>query len=161
MKSFHKFIVFSNNEDPIKTKKGDRRLYIIKSSGDKIDAESYFAKLNSLTEGDEAMKSIHYYFKHLPDVPKVFHVNKFPATMYQEALKEGNRDYLDFWLEDFTERHHSGEKMEMTNNELHDDFKTYCYRSYVKFELNSIQFGKKVALMEIYGLESLKAAKGI
>ena len=156
MKSHHKFIIFSNNEDPIRSNKGDRRLYIIKSSDALIDDKEYFTKMNSLLTNKSAMSSIYYYFKTMPDIPTTFNVCDFAKVAYQETLKEANRDYVDLWMEDFTRRHVDEIEVRLDNLEVLSDFKCYCSQNDIKCDLNGIQFHKKLMLLNINGVSNLR-----
>tara|TARA_R110000803_G_C11974659_1_gene320047 strand:- start:236 stop:2293 length:2058 start_codon:yes stop_codon:yes gene_type:complete len=156
IKSYHKFIIFSNNEDPIRTEQGDRRLYIIKSSDDLAGNKEYFEQIHKLLDDVNAMKSIYSYLKNIPNIPTTFQVSDFPKVAYQEVLKEANRDYVDLWLQDFTERHATEPDVKLNNSESLADFKGFCAKTDIKCELNSIQFNKKLMLMSVDGIDNIR-----
>ncbi len=100
MRSFHRFITTTNNEDPIPTKDKDRRNHIIRCSDELQGKDVYFGKLNRLIKDDEFIYSIYLYLLTL-DPPENFNPAKFPKTEYHQDLQEAYRDYAELWLEDF------------------------------------------------------------
>ena len=161
MKSHHKFVIFSNNQDPIRSEVGDRRLYIIKSSDALIGNKEYFTTMNKLINDADSISSIYCHFKNIPDVPTTFNVCDFPKVAYQEIIQEANRDYVDLWLEEFTNRHINEVIVRLDNTEVLADFNTYCYNNEIKCDMNSIQFNKKLMLLNIEGIENIKGTHGI
>jgi hypothetical protein len=56
--SYHRFIITTNNEDPVKTRKDDRRNLIIRSCDEKKGDAEYFKKLYTLLENDDVIRTI-------------------------------------------------------------------------------------------------------
>lgn len=162
IKSYHRFCATSNGLDPMPTEKGDRRKYLIKCSDELKENSQYFYDFHSkVIENDVGLYSIYKYLLNYKDVPTTFKVLDFPKTEYQEILKEASRDYLDTWLEDFTQRHDDEIEVKMTSKEIYDDWKVYVNNNDIKISYSSIQFSKRLALLKIDGVSSVQGTKGI
>lgn len=167
MTSHHRFITTTNNEDPIPTKEGDRRNHIIRASDELKGNIEYFKNINRLIEDDEFIYSIYLYLMNLPDVPKVFDVEHFPKTEYQEELKEASKDYAVLWLEDFVRDCLDDEDIKdksnhrLTSQEVFSSYKQFNESSKLKCERNILSFMKHLSLMNMEGIEKVRAAKGI
>jgi len=72
--SYHRFLITTNNEDPVKTSKDDRRKLIIRASDELIGNRDYFDKMYAMLEDENAVKSIYEYFKGLPGADKFSNV---------------------------------------------------------------------------------------
>ena len=62
-KSYHRFILTTNNEEPINTASGDRRFFFVRSSDELIGNKAYFEKFNELLESVPLVKHSYEYFK--------------------------------------------------------------------------------------------------
>lgn len=90
--SYHRYIVFSNNEDPIMTSDDDRRNVIIRCSDelcDKTINEAYWTKMSQIIDCPNAIKSIYNYLMSIPDLD-TFHQKKTPKTDYHKDVIEAN-----------------------------------------------------------------------
>ena len=162
LKSYHRFCGTSNGLDPMPTTNGDRRKYLIKCSDELINNSHYFNDFHSkILDNNTALYSIYKYLLNYKDVPTTFKVLDFPKTAYQEILKEASRDYLDTWLEDFTHRHDDEIEINMTSKEIYDDWKVYVNNNDIKISYSSIQFSKRLSLLNIDGVSSAQGTKGI
>tara|TARA_R110002153_G_scaffold236980_1_gene391104 strand:+ start:1 stop:2196 length:2196 start_codon:yes stop_codon:yes gene_type:complete len=162
LKSYHRFCGTSNGLDPMPTTNGDRRKYLIKCSDELINNSQYFNDFHSkILDNNTALYSIYKYLLNYKDVPTTFKVLDFPKTAYQEILKEASRDYLDTWLEDFTHRHDDEIEVKMTSKEVYDDWKVYVNNNDIKITYSSIQFSKRLSLLNIDGVSSAQGSKGI
>jgi hypothetical protein len=92
IKSYHRFIICSNNEDPIKTSDDDRRTLIIKCSPELCDKEKnqeYWIKMRKMINDPNAIKSIYNYLMSIPNLDN-FHIIKLPKTQYHKDIIEKN-----------------------------------------------------------------------
>jgi hypothetical protein len=92
IRSFHRFVVFSNNDDPIKTSEDDRRNLIIRCSDELIDKEinrEYWKRMRQIIDDPNAIKSIYNYLMNIPGLD-TFHQNPLPKTEYQQDLVAKN-----------------------------------------------------------------------
>lgn len=167
MTSHHRFITTTNSEDPIPTKKGDRRNHIIRSSDELIGDTKYFADMNVMIETDEFIYSVYQYLLNLPDVPRNFDVKSFPQTEYQEELKEASKDYALLWLEDFVRESIEDTDItdktqyKLTSQEVFLSFKSFCNGNALTCERNVVSFMKHLNLMKIQGITKVKGSKGL
>ena len=160
--SYHRFCGTSNGLDPMPTEKGDRRKYLIQCSDELIGNSKYFNDFRSkVIDNDVAIYSIYKYLLDYKDVPKTFNVLDFPKTDYQEILKEANRDYLDTWLEDFTQRHESESVVKMSSKEVYDDWRAYVFDNNIKISYSSLQFSKRLSLLKNDGVDSMQGTHGV
>jgi hypothetical protein len=133
--SFHRFIITTNNEEPIGSKKDDRRNLIIRSSDEKIGDKEYFKNLHKILEDVNVIKTCYEYFKGLNDLDTFNKIEK-PVTEYQANIQEGNRSHIELWLEDFTAENFDQTEVVLLGNEKFNLFKKWCegqkYRKWIK-----------------------------
>jgi putative DNA primase/helicase len=67
-KSYHRFVLTTNNEEPINTASGDRRFFVVRSSDELIGNKAYFTRFNELLESVSLVKHCYEYFKNLEGV---------------------------------------------------------------------------------------------
>jgi len=167
MTSHHRFITTTNNEDPIPTKEGDRRNHIIRASDELKGDIKYFKDINKLIEDDEFIYSIYLYLMNLPDVPRVFDVEHFTKTKYQEELKEASKDYAVLWLEEFVRNSLDDDDIKdksnhmLTSQEVFSSYRQFNDSSKLKCERNIVSFMKHLSLMKMDGIDKVKGAKGL
>ncbi len=167
MTSHHRFITTTNNEDPIPTKEGDRRNHIIRASDELKGDIKYFKDINKLIEDDEFIYSIYLYLMNLPDVPRVFDVEHFPKTEYQEELKEASKDYAVLWLEDFVRDCLDDKDIKdksnhrLSSQEVFSIYRQFSESNKLKCERNIISFMKHLSLMKMDGIEKVTGSKGM
>jgi len=150
--SFQRFIITTNSDDPITTKKDDRRNLIIRSSDELIGNKQYFKDINEKINNVDAVKSYYEYLKKL-DV-KNFNDLPIPKTEYQENLKEQNEDIIDTWLKSFACFNYDEKEVKtFTSKELFVFFNSWREMNGIKYELNAIQLGVKIANKKINGIE--------
>ena len=158
MVSHHKWIAASNGEDPIPSKKGDRRNCIWQASSEKKGDTDYFKPLIKIQHDHNSLFSIHQYLMSVPDVPVRFTETDIPITNYHEAIQEASRPYIEVWLEDFvTLNQHKNEVLLTTIDVLHN-YKSWCKKNNVQevFEMNTRTMAKKLSLMNTEGVKARK-----
>ena len=92
IQSFHRFMICSNNDDPVKTSEDDRRNIIIKCSDELCDKEKnkdYWIKMRKLINNGNAIKTIYNHLTTLPDLEH-FHLTKLPKTEYHKDILDKN-----------------------------------------------------------------------
>tara|TARA_R110002096_G_scaffold74097_2_gene175469 strand:+ start:221 stop:2347 length:2127 start_codon:yes stop_codon:yes gene_type:complete len=157
--SYHRFINTTNSEEPINSKKDDRRNLIIRCSDEKKGDYDYFNKLFEILENKDAIKSFFEYLKSIPDMDK-FNSIPIPITEYHEELKELSRTPIELFIINIVEEA-STEEVKFTSKELYDEFKEFIFENKIKYEVNSNQFHVRLKRNNIEGIESKKGAKGI
>jgi hypothetical protein len=151
VKSYHRFIITTNKEDPIKTTADDRRNIIIRSSDEKCGCKTYFEEINKYLDDDLVIKSMHEYFKQIPEMDK-FGLLPIPRTKYQDNLKESNRCMIDLWVENFTMKYSPEKSVSFDSYQVYDDFNVWKTENGIQYDINNISFGCKLSNLNINGL---------
>ena len=141
IESYHRFIATTNEEDPMTTKRGDRRNLIIQASSEWIGNKPLFEKLNQKYNDINTLKTIYAYLMSL-DVAN-FHHRPIPVTEYQEEMKQASRCHYETWLENYTRENvnYEGEPIDIKADMLYKLFSDYIVKNGIKFETNSIKLG--------------------
>lgn len=154
IQSFHRFLITSNNEDPINTKKGDRRNVIIRSSDEKVGDIDYFSDLHKIYKQVLTQRTIYDHLMSIKGMDK-FHSIPRPQTEYQEDMKDLKRSLYDRWIEDLTREKENDYEIEFYGEKQCDDFKRWMTKnSITNFETNSIKMALAVKRLKLPGVES-------
>jgi sporulation protein YlmC with PRC-barrel domain len=144
--SYHRFIITTNKEDPIKTEKDDRRNLIIRCSDEKIGDKEYFEKLHKYIDDINVIRTCYDYFKSIPDMDK-FNIIPIPKTEYQNNLKELYKTPIESWLEDFTIKNIDKNIIEMLGKDTFMDFEEWKINNNITYETTPKKLG--VALINM------------
>ena len=152
--SYHRFIITTNSEDPIKTTKDDRRKLIIRSSDELLKNTEYFTAMYKLLGDDAAVRTCYDYFKTL-DITE-FEPSKIPQTEYQTNLKELSISPIEHFIRSFVEANsENNDVVERTSTILYGDFCDWKdYNGFGEYKLISVQFGVRLANCKIKGITS-------
>lgn len=156
--SYHRFIATTNNEDPIKTAKDDRRNLIIRSSDELKGNTEYFNKMYKLLDDINVIKTCYEYFKTMPDMDK-FNELKMPETSYQNEIKDASVSPIESWLKSYIMENYYETEKELLDKEQFDLFKDWCKKCSVEYNLSSIQFGVRINRLNLKGIEKGKHTK--
>jgi hypothetical protein len=160
IKSYHRFIITTNNEDPIATSKDDRRNLIIRASDEKCpfiygkeQSAEYFSTLNKYIDDDDVLVNIYNYFKSIPGADK-FNYLPIPRTEHQENLKELSKTPIELWLEDFVVRSASSgfDEIKIPSADAYGDFCTWCSKFNKDFKLTNVAFSVRLKNLRISGI---------
>jgi len=153
IKSYHRFITTTNNEDPIKTTHGDRRNLIIRSSDEKKGDFAYFSKLHSYFEDINVIRTCYDYFKCVKGVDKFGEI-PIPKTEHQLNMKELSTSPVEQWLKSFTAENIENDKasIELYGSEIYELFTSWCSKNGVKYEINCLKLGVVLTNMKITGI---------
>lgn len=153
IQSYHRFIITTNKEEPIKTKKGDRRKIIIKSSDELCENKEYFKQLYNYLDDVNVIKTCFEYFKSIEGVNDFSSIT-MPITEYQEDLQELSICPIQSWIKDFaTSNAGNGEDIiEFTSKEAFTQFNTWKNENKINYDLNNIQFGVRLKRLNIKGI---------
>lgn len=151
--SFHRFIITTNNHEPINTKKGDRRQLVIRSSDEKCGDKEYFKMLHEILEDTDVVKTCYEYFKSIPDMDS-FNLLTIPVTEHQEVLKELGECVIETWLRSFTMDNANENIVQMHAKECFDLFIGWCKENKVEYNINAIKFGVRLTNLKINGVSS-------
>jgi putative DNA primase/helicase len=148
MRSNHRFIITTNNLNPIETKKDDRRNVIIRCSDEKIGDVEYFKILRGFIDDFNVQKSFYIYLKEIPDMVN-FHKIPLPNTEHQLSLKEASRNKPDLWLEDFTRENQDKEVVIKSPKEILEMFNNYCIENSFDYTIDSMKLGLQLSQLKI------------
>jgi hypothetical protein len=153
--SYHRFIITTNNEEPVNTTKDDRRKLIIRSSDEKIGDKEYFKTIYGYLENINVIKTCYEYFKSIPEMQD-FNKIPMPQTEYQQNLKELSRSPIELWLVQLIYDNWNSENVEMLGSEANDCFKDFCKTNNITFDINALKLGIRIKNMNISGIEKGK-----
>lgn len=146
--SFHRFIITTNNYEPINTSNDDRRNLIIRSSDEKCGDKEYFTTLHSILEDVNVVKTCYEYFKSVPDMDK-FNTLPIPQTEHQTHLKKLSQNPIELWLEAFALQNFDKEQVELLGVDACKLFKEWCCQNDMKYEIDAKKFGVRLSLLKL------------
>tara|TARA_R110000868_G_scaffold123870_1_gene327758 strand:+ start:332 stop:2557 length:2226 start_codon:yes stop_codon:yes gene_type:complete len=160
VKSYHRFIITTNKEDPINTKKGDRRNLIIKSS-DELTAsvnsnivKDYFVPFRRECLSTEGLRTI-YDWLIGQDILDEFALIPMPQTVYQEEMKEASKSYYEKWIEEYVAANvntkYNDDKLELTSVDALHLFHSFLETNHIKFDTNTVKIGLALSRMNLCG----------
>lgn len=156
IQSFHRFIITTNNEEPIKTTKDDRRKLVIKSSDELCGNKSYFNDLYALLDDVNSIKSCYEYFKSIPDMDK-FNSLSMPVTQYQNDLKEMSVSPIESWIKDFTyDNFYEKEPIELLGKDAYKMFCEWTKKCGMDYNVTLPAFGLRIKNLNISGIKKGK-----
>jgi hypothetical protein len=154
VESYHRFLITTNSEDPINTKKGDRRNVIIRCSDEKVGDIDYFVDLRQTFKQVRTQRTIYDYLMSIEGMDK-FHSIPRPETEYQEDMKDIKRSLYDRWIEDMAREKENEYQIEFYGEKQCDDFKRWLAKnSITNFETNSIKMALAIKRLKIPGVET-------
>lgn len=155
IKSYHRFIIASNKDDPINTSPDDRRNLIIRSSDELIklnlgeeENAKYFTKLNNYIDNDNVIKSLYEYFNSIEGLEK-FQNRLIPETEHQNILKGLDRSPLDIYIEELTAKalfDNIPEVRYPNSTELFKAFSNWLEIHKYKYDMSSQKFALQLNL---------------
>jgi hypothetical protein len=150
--SFHRFIITTNNEDPIKTTKDDRRKFIIRSSDELIGNKAYFDGIYKIIDDIDSVKSIYEYFKSIPDMDK-FNKIPMPVTEYQNDLKELSVSPIESWVKDYVlDNYYETEPIKLLGMEQYKLFCDWVKKCGMEYTVTLIAFAVRLKNLNLPGI---------
>jgi hypothetical protein len=157
IKSYHRFIITTNKEDPIATSKDDRRNLIIRSSDELCGNKAFFKHIYDLLDDEIVVRTCFDYFKSIPDLDK-FGLIPIPCTVYQNELKKLDLTPPEQFLIHLCEV--NKQNVEFTAKDIFQMFQDFLIESNIVYEITSLKFGVKLANLNISGLSKSRNNKG-
>ena len=149
--SYHHYIITTNEENPIKTDKNDRRKVIIRSSDELIRNTEYFKKMYKLMENTNVIRTcFDYFINH--DISEFEHEDK-PTTEYQQDLQQLTISAPELWLADFTREKSNEREVVISGREIYSRFTIWCNNNNMKYDTNPLKLGLKLKNLKIDGIE--------
>lgn len=161
-KSYHRFIMLTNNNEPINIEQGDRRNVIIRCSDSLIGNKEHFTKFYKYLEDQDCVYSFYQYITSLPDLA-LFHTlqnEEAPISEYQEALAEVSVSPVEVflkWLLANPDYRTDTNILSFTGPVFFDiwnDFRKRC--GYEKYESTALQLMVRIKNLNIPGVEKKK-----
>ena len=149
MKSYHRFIAFTNNPDP--ATKNRRRDVFFRSSDDKIGNTEYFSDGWGYAKDMNCCKYIYDYFMNLPTKVKIT-VQDLPKTEYDEILKEEQKPAILLFLEELVCEQEK-EKEFYNINTMYALYREYCNTNHINTNITKIAFSMKLLFYKFAGCE--------
>jgi hypothetical protein len=155
--SYHRFIVTRNNEEPLKTKKGDKRNFIIRSSDELCGNKDYFDELYDMLKDDNVIYTMYNYFIDLPDLDK-FNLLSIPTTEYQKDLQIINMCPIEHFMKDWTSLNIDFKNEDnkpfktILASSLFKEFLKYPEKNKIIYEINNVKFSVRLTRMNINGV---------
>ncbi len=100
VESFHRFIIMSNNHEPLTVADKDRRFFVIRSSDEYKDDKKYWTRFNEYLGDNDVLKTCYEYFKNLKEADDLISKQK-PETEHHKNLVELSKSKELEWLEYF------------------------------------------------------------
>jgi hypothetical protein len=141
IQSYHRFIITTNNEDPITTKSDDRRNLVIRTSDELKGNDEYFKKFYKMMDDVNVVKTFYEYLKNIPDMEN-FREIPIPQTEHQNDMKDMNMDIEERWLRDMVQNHEKD--FVMSNPESLKKFMDFCIENGIDYKTNAIKLGMKI-----------------
>lgn len=148
VKSYHRFIGSTNNEDPLPTTVGDRRNVVIRCSDEKIGDTAYFEQLYAHLEDVNVLRALYDYFMSVPDMD-MFHKQPLPATEFQNDMKSSNRSPIEQWLEAFVMTNSHKDVVTLMSTEVFGKFTGWVDENKVPFEVTSSKFHNRLKNLNV------------
>lgn len=150
--SYHRFIVTTNNEDPMRSGSDDRRKVIVRSSDELCpsvmgtsESRTYFTLLRKAIDNDDVMVALYKRLTQLEDLDNFNHW-AMPKTEHQQALKDLSRTPVDFWLESYVATT-EGDESQIPASEAYESFKLWCSLNKQECFLTNVKFSLQLKLL--------------
>jgi hypothetical protein len=156
--SYHHWMMTTNIDNPIKTKKDDRRNVITRSSDELCGNSEYFTKINELFKDINVIRTVYDYFKSIPNLDK-FHEIPIPTSEYQQNLQElaltPTEQCIINLVQDNTIENINN-IIQISCNDLFSYFNAFITSQKIEYKINYLQFNVKLKNLNINGIENKK-----
>ena len=149
--SYHRWIITTNNEDPMPTKKDDRRFWIIRSSDELVGNKEYFYDMQEMLKDDNVIASLFDYFSTLEGAEDFGKLQR-PITEYQQNIQDANISIPERWLRDYVSSAGVNE-VELLGKQIFQLFQQWKEANGITFEMNAIKLGLSLSNMNIDGIK--------
>jgi hypothetical protein len=149
MKSYHRFIGFSNMAEP--STKNKRRDLNIRCSDEVIDNNEYFKEGNSYIQNPMILKHIYNHFMKEP-TKAVINQSDIPETDYDIEMAKAQEKIEVSFLKDFvmTNKNCNIEQEKISADRLYEKYKQYCKGIYDDRQvITKISFGMKITFLKL------------
>jgi hypothetical protein len=155
IKSFHRFIITTNNEEPVDTNKDDRRKFIVRSSDELCGNKEYFKKMYELLADENVIKSCYEYFKSIPNMDDFASI-EMPVTEYHNELKEMSENIIERWCREYTQENFNKTIIEEKSIDIYASFMKWCDKCKTNYVCDYIKFATRFNRLKIKGVSTKK-----
>lgn len=148
IQSFHRFLITTNNEEPINTKQGDRRNLIIRSSDEKCGDKEYFNVLYTLIDDINVVKTCYEYFKSVPNMDKFSGIS-LPVTTYQSDLQEMKVSPIESWIKSVATEYYDEITVQNLSADWFKMFLKWLENCKIDYKLTIQAFGVRLKRLNI------------
>lgn len=153
------YIIFTNNDVPIKLDPKDRRFLTIECSNKYCCNDNYFKNLKDEMDSGKYDRAFYDYIYNMVESDYFDFTGKRPETEYNEILKEVHIPIQSKFLEQYYYDNEKEEYKDVFSNEFYGLFKEYIETNGIKIEINNISFG--LYLRKFKSIEKYRNNKGI
>jgi hypothetical protein len=151
-KSYHRVIIGSNSETPIKVTDDERRTFLLRASDEKIGDKKYFDKLYSYLDDQGTISAMYQYFSTMKGVAE-FHKELAPVSDHQKELAKLDRSPIEQFVMDLVENKNDG-VMSYTNKTLYNKFRDFIDENDIEYKCSNVKFGVNLTLAKIDGVSN-------
>jgi hypothetical protein len=148
IQSYHRFILTTNNEVPVKTDKDDRRNKIIRCSDEKIGDAQYFIDLREAIEDDHVVRMVFEYLTSI-DGLDVFHTERIQQNEYQKTLSEATVSIPERFMRHLTATYLNIEEKTFTAEDILCFFIAWRDRNKFVYECDSSKLMRNLKLLKL------------
>lgn len=150
IKSYHRWIITTNKDDPMPIDPNDRRFWVVRTSDELIGNKEYFKQMHEMLHDKNAIASIFNYFNTLAGADQFGDIPK-PRTEYHMNLQEGNISIPEQWLKDLATIS-TEDKIEWLGQQTFQSFNAWKDRTGVKYEIHSLKLGVQLSNLNNPGI---------
>jgi hypothetical protein len=151
-KSYHRVIIGSNSETPIKVTDDERRTFLLRASDEKIGDKKYFDKLYSYLDDQGTISAMYQYFSTMKGVAD-FHKELAPVSDHQKELAKLDRSPIEQFVMDLVENKKDG-VLSYTNKSLCNKFRDFIDENDIEYKCSNVKFGVNLTLAKIDGVSN-------
>ena len=154
MRSYHRFITFSNNADPCV--KNKRRDTFIRCSDEKVGDKEYHNKGWKFARDLNVCKYIHQYFMKLPTKRNIVEVD-IPISEYDRIIQEEFKSpvirFLKHYINILVNEENEEDVILIKSTRLYEEFKDFCKENYIEtYQKKLTGFSMEIAKYNIKGI---------
>lgn len=156
IQSYHRFIISTNNEEPVNSKKDDRRKFIIRCSDELIGNRDYFNTFYKYLDDVNIIKTCYEYFKAIPDMDK-FNKLELPKTEYQQQMQECSVSPIENWLKQLAyDNQDNHAVLELAGTEILELFEEWKISNKIDYTCDALKLMVRLKRLNIGGVEKHK-----
>lgn len=151
IKSFHRFIMTTNNTDPIVLSADNRRFWVVRSSDEKKGDKIYFDRFNDIMNDPSFIKSVYFYFMNMEGVDEFIKM-PLPVTEFHRNIQDSNVSDVERWLRDYVLMNSDKTTTNELIKDLYSAYSCWSESEGNKFKTTSKKFSLELANCQIHGV---------